>query len=684
MRESLATTALTASTLSSDRSFLPQAHDGVDNDQVGPLKEVSRGYMPRRTSVVSPRIREEAGEDHSHPDAVDLPLPPLPSRRKLGAIPPPCGSLSGRRGSSLDSHPQAPAALPPRGRRRSSSLSEGSLNRRLSRLSRDDDPHTVHFVEEESYISETERKFKGEEGFEDVVSSVAEDFHDTHTLLRRTRAVSALANRLMDAPDEATCFEEVTRLLVLMFGLKRVSFGLLTGQDHFLYKRVSVKRRESFDTKTSPSSMDLEVLDSDTKRPLEGTAAGECVRTLRQHYTPRTCESPFETHKVLYRQGLNSALVTPILVNGGRATGVILLPKGPEDAFKKSDRVLISDIGLLLGANIYAKRLLKATEESKHRQREMLQSFIPQKILEKIECYWEANADEPKSHTSVSSGEDRSDLSISMSSTHSNASRGPRERSNAWYVAQSNWAELEAEKNEHSKDGIKEMIKEVLESDSDEHVILMDDEMDFAPTTHALYAESVKDVCIVFADIVGFSRISMNMTPTKVMDMLQNLFGRFDELCDVHGVLKLETIGDAYICCTNLLEDDACEDDGANAALRALAMAKDMILETSHVQVPSQTGNDRFETLQIRVGIHVGDVTCGVLGQRLPKFTTCGAAVNMAARMEQTSLPNRIRVTKAFHDMIGDAESGWSEMEVIELKNMGQQSTFLLDPLDVR
>ena len=51
---------------------------------------------------------------------------------------------------------------------------------------------------------------------------------------------------------------------------------------------------------------------------------------------------------------------------------------------------------------------------------------------------------------------------------------------------------------------------------------------------------SMNTVCMVFTDIVGFSRISMHITPTVVMDMLSNLFSRFDELCDVHGVLKLE------------------------------------------------------------------------------------------------------------------------------------------------
>ena len=72
------------------------------------------------------------------------------------------------------------------------------------------------------------------------------------------------------------------------------------------------------------------------------------------------------------------------------------------------------------------------------------------------------------------------------------------------------------------------------------------------------------------------------------------------------------------------------DDDGVHdAAIRALAMAKDMIIESTNVKIPSSGNNANeswanLDSVQIRVGIHVGDVTCGVLGQRLPKFTVCG------------------------------------------------------------
>jgi hypothetical protein len=77
-------------------------------------------------------------------------------------------------------------------------------------------------------------------------------------------------------------------------------------------------------------------------------------------------------------------------------------------------------------------------------------------------------------------------------------------------------------------------------------------------TTHgALYAETISNVCIIFTDIVGFSQVALDMNPIKVMDMLQDLFSRFDALCDKHGIRKLETIGDAYIATTDMFTEES-------------------------------------------------------------------------------------------------------------------------------
>ena len=477
-----------------------------------------------------------------------------------------------------------------------------------------------------------------------------------------------------------------------------------TGSDHFVLKRIEVKRKmrdengkdddASFNLSDEPPLLELEYKDSDFKRPYEGTAAGIVVKTLREHYTPKTQHSHFATHKVFYSQGLNSVLATPILVHGYQCMGVILLSKQEEDAFPKLDRILISDIATLLGANIYAKRLRKASEDANKLSREMLHSFVPPKVLQKIECFWDSSSSEYKKLNAAFN----STTSLSPESSICNKSIEPEMvKSNSWYVANTDWSEAQIEEytsrlKQNEPQGKLEMLKKLNrdESFNDQDVIIttkgLDLEAELSMTSRALYAETVRNVSIIFTDIVGFSRIAMGVTPIRVMNMLQDLFSRFDQLCDVHGVMKLETIGDAYICASNLLEENADDINVAqNAAIRALEMAKDMIFEARKVQVPisrhaASRPNDSIETLEIRVGIHVGDITCGVLGQRVPKFTLCGTSVNLAARMEQSSRPCHIRSTSPFHDLIGDNEKGWQEKETVAIKNMGEVETYLLNP----
>ena len=115
-----------------------------------------------------------------------------------------------------------------------------------------------------------------------------------------------------------------------------------------------------------------------------------------------------------------------------------MLTRKQEDGFTQADRTLVSDIGLLLGANIFAKRLLKQATESKKRSREMLHSFIPSKVLAKIECYWDTNSEEYKSRTRSAS------TSGSSGSNGSNGGGNHKVHSNSWYVAQSEWTAADA------------------------------------------------------------------------------------------------------------------------------------------------------------------------------------------------------------------------------------------------
>jgi adenylate cyclase len=116
----------------------------------------------------------------------------------------------------------------------------------------------------------------------------------------------------------------------------------------------------------------------------------------------------------------------------------------------------------------------------------------------------------------------------------------------------------------------------------------------------------------------------------------------FDKLAEQHGVEKIKTVGDSYMAAAGF---DGRAADGAVAIGRfALAM-----LERQARQPPLGT-----RRLELRLGIHCGPATAGVIGDTRFSYDIWGDAVNIAARMESHGLPGRIQVSEAFRDLTGD------------------------------
>ena len=136
-------------------------------------------------------------------------------------------------------------------------------------------------------------------------------------------------------------------------------------------------------------------------KPPKKTMVGKCAETLEQQYCPRTKDSKVEVQRMMHSVGINSILATPIIVNGSKFTGAIIVSMAKEDAFKEYDKILIQDIASMLGANIYAKRMRRAAERANEISREMLHSMIPSKVIEKIQVFWDENSDEYHSRRSM-------------------------------------------------------------------------------------------------------------------------------------------------------------------------------------------------------------------------------------------------------------------------------------------
>lgn len=178
-------------------------------------------------------------------------------------------------------------------------------------------------------------------------------------------------------------------------------------------------------------------------------------------------------------------------------------------------------------------------------------------------------------------------------------------------------------------------------------------------------ARSYDEVSILFADIVGFTEISASMPAADLVDMLNGLFSRFDDLAIELGLEKIKTIGDAYMVVSGLPEPDTYHADKlADMALRMLSETQEFSAE-------------RGLDLSLRVGINSGVVVAGVIGKNKFIYDLWGDAVNLASRMESSAEAGAIQVSKATRDRLS-YRFDVVERGPVEIKGRGYLTTYLL------
>jgi adenylate cyclase len=178
-------------------------------------------------------------------------------------------------------------------------------------------------------------------------------------------------------------------------------------------------------------------------------------------------------------------------------------------------------------------------------------------------------------------------------------------------------------------------------------------------------ADRIDDLSILFADLVGFSSAAHQETPDGVIDYLDEFVRVFDELCEMHGVEKIKTIGDCYMAAGGL------RGAGDAQAVAIGNLALDM-MKAQEVMRPLAG-----RALKLRIGIHYGSVTAGIIGETRFTYDIWGDAVNVASRMESHGLAGKIQVSEQYRDVTREV----FEFEVrgaTAVKGLGEVQTYLL------
>ena len=178
-------------------------------------------------------------------------------------------------------------------------------------------------------------------------------------------------------------------------------------------------------------------------------------------------------------------------------------------------------------------------------------------------------------------------------------------------------------------------------------------------------ADGFADVTVLFADIVGFTTLSAELPPERIVALLNELFSRFDDLAGQFKLEKIKTIGDCYMIAGGLPEPRT--DHAEAVAGMALAM----------LEVVREFGAKSGTELAVRIGIHTGPVVAGVIGKRKFIYDLWGDTVNTASRMESHGMPNAIQLSDATHRaLVGKYQM--RERGTIEVKGKGAMRTWLL------
>lgn len=149
-------------------------------------------------------------------------------------------------------------------------------------------------------------------------------------------------------------------------------------------------------------------------------------------------------------------------------------------------------------------------------------------------------------------------------------------------------------------------------------------------------------VSVLFADVQGFTHITEQMSPEMLIDELNLVFKNFDEICDLYGVEKIKTIGDAYMCAGGVPKKN--KTNPIDVTLVALKM-----------QHFIKNNKEKFKyQWSIRVGIHSGSVVAGVVGSKKYSYDIWGDAVNIASRMESSSVAGEINISGDVYGRIKD------------------------------
>ena len=183
-------------------------------------------------------------------------------------------------------------------------------------------------------------------------------------------------------------------------------------------------------------------------------------------------------------------------------------------------------------------------------------------------------------------------------------------------------------------------------------------------------------ICILFTDIVNYTELSKKYDDKIIFKLLNDVYRTFDKIIKKYANLqKIETIGDAYMVVGDIYRHS---NNHTKVIHQMILLSFEFIREIRNIDTPDNS------PLSLRIGINMGKVSIGILGNEIPRLCVVGNAVNVAARLQSTADVNSIQMSRHIYEQLGEITFDESfkiiTKENVFLKNIGSVNTFNIYP----
>lgn len=213
---------------------------------------------------------------------------------------------------------------------------------------------------------------------------------------------------------------------------------------------------------------------------------------------------------------------------------------------------------------------------------------------------------------------------------------------------------------QHERERADKLLKNILPEKTAEEL----------KTNNSVQPVRYESVTVLFSDFKNFTTIAEQLSPEELVTELDHCFRLFDHIVEEHGLEKIKTIGDAYMCAGGLPEPNNTHAIDTVKAAIEMQRGLQNLMEKNKLD-----GKPVFE---MRIGIHTGPVVAGVVGSRKFAYDIWGDTVNTAARLEQGGEPGKINISQTTWEAIKHAYS-CNFRGKLAAKNKGEIAMYFVD-----